>query len=331
MRFGQTHKGIPVIAGELVVSVDAQGNVLSANGETTDASAVDVVPSVGEQPPATGCALEAVAKAQGVPVGAVRSESASLAVYDPRLLGGPGPGIPRLVWRTEVASSTGAFHELVLVDADSGAVALHFDEHAEAKNRQVCDRNNVPGARRGLHVRFRPGRGPGPDRQRRGRPRLRLRGPDLRLLLQQVRPRQPQRRRPHAEIHGPLLPRRANCPFQNAFWNGSQMVYGDGFTVDDVVGHELTHGVTDFESHLYYFAQSGAINESLSDVFGEFVDLGNTQGTDTAATRWLIGEDIGAIRDMENPPAFSRPRPDAERDLRLRRMATTRASTRTAA
>src|SRR6476620_5352850 len=87
------------------------------------------------------------------------------------------------------------------------------------------------------------------------------------------------------------------------------MVYGDGFPVDDVVGHELTHGVTDFESSLFYFAQSGAINESLSDVFGEFIDLSNTAGggNDSAAARWKIGEDIGAFRDMKNPPAFGDP------------------------
>ncbi len=70
----------------------------------------------------------------------------------------------------------------------------------------------------------------------------------------------------------PVTPQRP-CPFPNAFWNGSQMVYGEGFAAaDDVVGHELTHGVTDFSADLFYYFQSGAINESLSDVFGEFID-----------------------------------------------------------
>ena len=105
--------------------------------------------------------------------------------------------------------------------------------------------------------------------------------------------------------------RTSNCPYENAFWDGAQMVYGDGFaTADDVVGHELTHGVTEFSSHLFYYQQSGAINESMSDVFGEYIDLVNGAGTDTPAVRWLMGEDIpgfGAIRDMENPPAFGDP------------------------
>ena len=95
--------------------------------------------------------------------------------------------------------------------------------------------------------------------------------------------------------------------YNNAFWNGTQMVYGNGGNLaqaDDVVGHELTHGVTDFESNLFYYYQSGAINESFSDIFGEFVDQTNGKGDDSAGVKWLMGEDssLGALRDMENPP-----------------------------
>ncbi len=75
------------------------------------------------------------------------------------------------------------------------------------------------------------------------------------------------------------------CPYQNAFWDGRQMTYGEGFAADDVVAHELAHGVTEHESNLLYWYQSGAINESLSDVFGELMDLENGRGTDTAAAR----------------------------------------------
>ncbi len=100
------------------------------------------------------------------------------------------------------------------------------------------------------------------------------------------------------------------CPYDNAFWDGSQMVYGAGYPkADDVVGHELTHGVTQYESGLFYYYQSGAINESLSDIWGELYDQSNGQGNDTAAVKWLMGEDIsgGAIRSMSNPPAYSDP------------------------
>ena len=99
--------------------------------------------------------------------------------------------------------------------------------------------------------------------------------------------------------------------YQNAYWNGYMAVFGDGFTnSDDVAIHELTHGVTQYESNLFYFYQSGAINESFSDLWGEYYDQLNGLGTDTPAVRWLIGEDIiGAtpIRNMSNPPAYGDP------------------------
>jgi len=103
------------------------------------------------------------------------------------------------------------------------------------------------------------------------------------------------------------------CPYANAYWSGSQMVYGDAYgypLADDVVAHELTHGVTQYESNLFYYYQSGAINESLSDVFGEYYDQTNGLGNDTAAVKWLHGEDIsgrGATRSMSNPPVYGDP------------------------
>jgi hypothetical protein len=101
--------------------------------------------------------------------------------------------------------------------------------------------------------------------------------------------------------------------YGNAFWSGTQMVYGDayGFTnADDVVAHELTHGVTQYESNLYYFYQSGAISESLSDVFGEYYDQTNGLGNDLPEVKWLLGEDVtGAspIRSLSNPPLYGDP------------------------
>ena len=105
----------------------------------------------------------------------------------------------------------------------------------------------------------------------------------------------------------------------NAYWDGARMVYGDasGFPLaEDVVAHELSHGVTQYESGLFYFYQSGAINESFSDIWGEFVDQTNTISTspytddDSASVKWLMGEDVsglGAIRDMEDPTAYGQP------------------------
>jgi Zn-dependent metalloprotease len=84
--------------------------------------------------------------------------------------------------------------------------------------------------------------------------------------------------------------------FDNAFWDGSQMVYGDGdgkiferFTkAIDVIGHELTHGVTQYEAGLAYSEQPGALNESFSDVFGSLVKQ-HSLGQTADAADWLIG------------------------------------------
>jgi Zn-dependent metalloprotease len=101
--------------------------------------------------------------------------------------------------------------------------------------------------------------------------------------------------------------------YQNAFWNGHMMVYGDKYgypLADDVVAHEFTHGVTQYESNLFYYYQSGAINESFSDLWGDYYDQTNSLGTDTASVKWLIGENVsgqGATRRMSNPPAYNDP------------------------
>ena len=103
--------------------------------------------------------------------------------------------------------------------------------------------------------------------------------------------------------------------FNNAFWNGLQMVFGDGdgqifgrFTRSlDVIGHELAHGVTQYEAGLIYQDQSGALNEHMSDVFGSLVKQYKLKQTARKAD-WLIGEGLWApgiqgraLRDMRAP------------------------------
>lgn len=110
--------------------------------------------------------------------------------------------------------------------------------------------------------------------------------------------------------------------YNNAFWNSVQMVFGDGdgeifnrFTIAlDVIGHELAHGVTEDESQLQYFNQSGALNESMSDVFGSLIKQFVRQQTADQAD-WLIGEGLlaggingVALRSMKDPgTAFDDP------------------------
>ena len=103
--------------------------------------------------------------------------------------------------------------------------------------------------------------------------------------------------------------------YDNAYWDGQRMVFGDGdgelfnrFTLDlDVVGHELTHGVTEHEAGLVYSGQSGALNESISDVFGVMVKQYQL-GQMAEQADWLIGAKLFtpkihgvALRSMKAP------------------------------
>ncbi|KAA8995739.1 peptidase M4 family protein [Affinibrenneria salicis] len=103
--------------------------------------------------------------------------------------------------------------------------------------------------------------------------------------------------------------------YQNAFWNGQQVVFGDGdgeifnrFTAAlDIVAHELAHGVTEMEADLIYFSQSGALNESLSDVFAALTKQFH-RGQTAVQADWIIGEGLLApgingrgLRSMSEP------------------------------
>ena len=110
------------------------------------------------------------------------------------------------------------------------------------------------------------------------------------------------------------------CP--NAYWNGSSTNYCPGFDADDVVSHEWSHAYTQYTHGLIYQYQSGALNESWSDIFGETYDLVNDLEGQPGATleenkywveggsRWVVGEDLSEeaaaalLRDMWQPDDF---------------------------
>ncbi|GFZ34248.1 peptidase M4 [Clostridium zeae] len=116
--------------------------------------------------------------------------------------------------------------------------------------------------------------------------------------------------------------------FNNAYWDGNQMVYGDGdgttFTYLsgdlDVIGHELTHGVTQYTANLDYQDEPGALNESMSDVMGvliETYDRYNVKGGGTwqfNSSDWVVGDDVytpgtagDALRSLANPTLYGQP------------------------
>lgn len=112
------------------------------------------------------------------------------------------------------------------------------------------------------------------------------------------------------------------CP--NAYWDGTSTNYCPAFELDDVVAHEWAHAYTQYTHGLIYAYQSGALNESYSDIYGEVLDLNNNEdglGGDNNASpaplgqRWQVGEDFGSgsgeyellLRDMWDPDRLSYP------------------------
>jgi Zn-dependent metalloprotease len=302
VRMRQVWQGVPVTGGELYVHL-RRNTVVSVNGLTLPgADRVDVTPQI--VPAAAAEAARAAVAARAAGDGNFEVSEPRLEIFNRGLL--EGAVMPtRLAWFVEVRRLD--VREYVWVDATFGSELLRFSQITRAKNRQVHDGNSTS-TLPGTLVRSEGGPPSGITDvndaytysgdtydyffNTHGRDSYDNAGAVLRSTVR------------HCPSGGP-------CPYANAFWNGSQMVYGAGFpAADDVDAHELTHAVTEFTAGLFYYMQSGALNESLSDIFGETVDLLNTGGTDTPGVRWLLGEDVpgfGAIRNMMNPAAFSDP------------------------
>lgn len=114
--------------------------------------------------------------------------------------------------------------------------------------------------------------------------------------------------------------------FDNALWDGEQMIYGDGdgvytasFTSDlDIIAHELTHGVIDFTARLTYENQSGALNESFADVFGILVKQWSNK-TPAKKSDWLVGKEVlkgdqYALRSLKSPGSAYKNHPELGND-----------------
>lgn len=321
VRFQQVFNGVPVLAGEIVVQVNAKNGIISVGGELSPDPQLAVTPQVNASG-AKNEAINVISKVYNSQPGNLSASQPELLIYNSGLLESLPASFNRLVWRMTVLPTGGAFatepfEELVLVDAATGSVVLHFNQVAEARDRRICNLNNTSYAS-----------GSEPDCvapvRTEGQTTTSVADVDLAYDYSGATYDFYFNNFGRDSLDGSGLPLKNSvklcengytCPYANAFWSPAkqQMYYGANYaSADDVVGHELTHGFTSFTSNLLYYYQSGAINESMSDVFGEFVD--QTDGVDGAAgsgaaNRWLIAEDlpIGAIRSMKNPPTYSHP------------------------
>lgn len=311
VRYQQVHRGIPIMGGEIIVQMDKENLLLSMNGEILPDITLETEAAITSQT-AMQSAILSMAKNYALDSDSFIATEPELWIYDPRLLGGPGYPEAKLVWSMEITNPLRLdMRELVLVDALHGHIVLNFNQIHTIKQRLIYDTNSIPPTSLPgtTPARFEGGAATGIS--------------DIDLAYDYAGLTYDFYNDIHArdsiDGNGMTLvstvrycPPTSSCPYANAFWNSTQMVYGTGYaSADDVVAHELTHGVTEYESGLYYYMQSGAINEAFSDIWGEFIDLYYDTATDNddPSVRWKMGEDIpiGAIRDMANPPAFGDP------------------------
>ncbi|MHC5185115.1 MAG: M4 family metallopeptidase, partial [Planctomycetota bacterium] len=294
-RFQQTYSGIPVFGAEVLVQLTATGGIefvlsdIMRNTRSLDSEKVSTAPTISAVD-AEFLAIDFIA--QEYPNALFQSSEAKLMIYQPSVIGNVGS--TRLVWQTEVkeSSSMPRIDEVILVDAHTGRVALHFTQINEALDRKVYD---YPDTLIGTEA----------------DPPMGIQDANdcYDFLADTYDFYFNEHGRDSIDDAGMPLIATVNMPFANAYWYSGEMAFGEGFVADDITAHELTHGVTEYESGLFSVNESGAINESFSDMWGEWVDLTNTGGNDEPNLRWLIGEDLpdGAVRNMADPPQFGDP------------------------
>jgi bacillolysin len=301
VRFQQLHRGVPVTGGELTVHLRG-AQVTAVNAKTLpDLEKVETVPTVSPKD-AQVAAYQVLAK--HLKVTDATLSKPRLEVFNQGLLE-DRHAPTRLAWFIEATKID--VREFIWVDAQRGGVLLHFSQLTDAKTRSIHDTNST-NVLPGTLVRSEGGAATADLDVNAA---YDFSGDTYDYFFT-------QHGRDSYDGAGALLrstvdycPAPAECPYQNAFWNGVQMVYGAGFSrADDVDAHELTHAVTEFSANLFYYMQSGALNESFSDIFGETVDLLNGAGNDAAGERWRLAEDlpgIGASRNMMTPTLFGDP------------------------
>jgi Zn-dependent metalloprotease len=275
----QVYEGIEVLGGSMAIHVGAAGDTIVAMGS-------GVLPGIrvaDTQPSLTADDATEVAR-QVLPGEEVQPPR--LVIYPGRRRGDE----PKLAWHVDVWDGSVPAHNVYIVDASDGEILDVFDRLYDGRNRETYSAEGgdiLPG------VLIRDETSPACG------------DPDVDNAHDFAGETYDYYFNTHGRDswngQGATMISTANylTNWQNAAWNGTQTFYGDDFPVKDVVAHEWTHAVTQETADLVYRWQSGALNESFSDIFGAMVDRDD----------WLMGEDlpVGAIRDLENPPAHGQP------------------------
>jgi Zn-dependent metalloprotease len=297
-RIEQTYQGVPVFGGEVVMHLRGNGQVKSVTDGLVRNVAVDTTPAIAAQQ-----AVETAVQTVGGWANVSHTPKSDLLIVR-------AGRSPQLAWRVRLASLNSATPKMpvVFVSAAKGDVLWSYDNLQTAKNREVHNLNHgttLPGA----IARIEGQAVIGETDVDTNYDRLGSTYDCYKALFN----------RDSFDNLGAKLISSVHYSnnYVNAYWDGTQMVYGDGDNVNsrslaismDVTAHELTHAVTERTSNLTYSGESGGLNEAMSDIFGNVCEwhrdnAGNVTGP-TSANTWMVGEDIWlaapALRFMDDP------------------------------
>jgi Zn-dependent metalloprotease len=298
VRVGQTVGGIPVFGGESIVHIGADGMFNSVTDRTVSDVKVNLTPAITDR-----AAENAAVAATGG-----RNLLVGKPAVDMQIL--RQGGVDHLTYRVQLDMLNAKDEPtmpVVFVSAHTGKVVWSYDNLETAQNRATYtakNRTTLPGT-------LLRGEGQGPTSDavanqahdnaghvwtyystRHGRDSFDGAGAQIRSTVHYSR------------------------NYVNAFWNGTQMVYGDGdgvqsgpLTVLDVVGHEITHAVTERSSGLTYANESGALNEAMSDIFGAAIEAYRDGAV--SANTFKVGEECwtpatagDSLRQMDDPARY---------------------------
>ncbi len=258
--FAQVHGGVRVFGGTLRAHQNNRGEIIGANGAFfTISPKVDSQPALNSQQ-----VRQIVGDAFGAPVPTF--DRVELVIVDPGWYGDKPQG-ERLAWYVHVSDRGAGLAEAFFVDAHSGRILDRWSLVETARNRRIHNAGNssiLPGP-----VARTEGQGPNFDNE--VNQAYDYAGDTYDYYFRAFD-------RDGFSGNGALMIASVNstatmCP--NAFWDGTQTAFCPGLALDDVVGHEFTHAVTQYTADLIYQNQPGQLNESFSDVFGELIDLFN--------------------------------------------------------
>ena len=340
VRFDETVSGVPVRGGELTMHFDRDGALTTMDARIVPGLALSVVPSLSARYAADRAEQEMLTRVPEISRADLRADGARA----PELVIFAEPGRePRLAYHHVVraTSATTAAVLDVTLDAITGEVLEAFDdlETIKAKGLGVLgDEKEFEVTQNGTTFTLLDGSRGAPIRTYTAQTQQTLPGTMVSSTQQNSWDNVARGKGAAVDAHfyatfvydyyktrfarngidGQNSPMISTVHFgsnyENAFWDGTQMAYGDGATRFkplsagiDVVAHEFTHGVTTSTSRLVYQGQPGALNESVSDILSTYIE--HAYKADDRLN-WVTGENVGAngpIRDLANPRAKNQP------------------------